>query len=352
MQQKRAFLCFALFLFSVGCFTREQGDSGYWTQGCVTPDNLTMAAIGTEVVLIDLASGQPTHTLPGFFNDVVCFDDNKVAALTPDEALWVPDGQRNERQTGWTLLGPLDAKRIVVFSRNSWKGSTLRSWDGPLNIRIETLDGSKTTAANSEPFRLVSEAFPVLGMEPVNFLETIPIRMLADKRLLMAAGYSSTKFQQEKPWGLFMMEMRGGNVVPFGPMRKGDEDLNLFVRSTKFASTAEGKILAGSSGNTIVVFNSESLDPRTRIRLANIKEIQQLQLNQDGTLLAASLTGMNGGSGRVEVFNASNGKRLWKTEDRKGVIYFLQFVQPDSLVFFHSTRILSRRHASDGTVVY
>ncbi len=343
-------LCLTLLLFSVSCFTRDQEDSGYWTRGCICPDQRTMAAIGSEAVLIDLVSGKPTHKTRGYFNDVVCFPDNKAVALGPEQAVWLNTGQKNERQTNWALIGPLEENKIVVSFRNSWKGSILRSWDGPLNLKVETIDGSN--AVNVEPFRLVSEAFPVLGQEPVNYLEIIPIRLLADKRLLVAAGYGSTKFEQQKPWNFFTVQMKSGAVSPFGPMRKGDDDLNLFVRSTKFASTPDGEILAGSSGKTIVVLNSENPAPVTRIRLENIKEIQQLQFNQDGTLLAAGLTGTDGGSGRIEVFDSTNGNRLWQTEDHKGVIYFLQFLQDDSLAFFRSTRIVSRRRGNDGKVVY
>ncbi len=349
MKDKRAFLSLTLLLISISCLTRDQEDSGYWTRGCISPDQRTMAAIGSEAALIDLVTGKPMHTTRGFFQDVVCFSDNKVVALSPDEAVWLHNGQRNKRQTRWSMIGPLDANEIVVSFRNSWKGSILQSWDGPLNIRIETLAGSKT---NVEPFRLVSEAFPVLGQDPVNFLETIPVRLLDDKKLLIAAGYSSTRFQQEKPWSFFTMDMKSGAVSPFGPMRKGDDNLNLFVRSTKFASTPDGKILAGSSGKNIVVLNSENSASVTRMRLENIKEIQQLQFNPVGTLLAVSLTAINGGSGRVEVFDSTNGKRLWQTVDQKGVVYFLEFVEPDSLVFFHSTRIVSRRRANDGKVMY
>jgi hypothetical protein len=345
-------LWFIFLLVHVSCFTSGNGDNGYWTRGCIGPDERTIGATGSEAVLIDLVSGKVTHSIPGFFDDVICLADNNVVALTPREAVWLTTAQRKQRESAWTVVGPLGANEIVVSFRALWKGKTIQSWDGPLNVKLEGLNASTTSVTSALPIRLAPEVFPVLGHEPASFLETIPVRLLDDKRLLIAAGYSSTKFEQERPWSFFTVEMKSGAVAPFGPMRKGDEDLSLFVRSTKFGSTDDGRILAGSSGKTIVVLNSDSADPVIRIPLENVKEIQQLQFNQEGTLLAAGLTAMDGGAGRIEVFDATNGKRLWQTENQKGVIYFLQFVRDGSLVFLRSNRKISRRNGKDGTSIY
>ena len=311
-----------------------------------------MGIAGSQLSVIDLQNGKLGRITAGFFDSIVCLPPNEVVGLNNSEAVWFSSGKNLKRSIGWSPQGVLNNTQIAVSYRFLQKQtSTMFQWHGPLLVGVESLEDSRN-AFNQ--MALSANLFPSLGEGPDDFLESIPIRLLKDHKLLIAAGFAMTRLEQEKPWGLFLIDLQKRNSSPLGPIRKGDEDLSLFVKLTRFAATEDGEIIAGSSGKGIVLMNSKDAKEISRIPLQEVREVQKLALNDDGTILAAGLTSKDG-QGRVEIFDVARGKTLWRTEYAPGVIYGLEFLADDSLVILQSgsgNNTVSRRKATDGKILW
>lgn len=341
-------LVFCLILLVAGCFGKSENGSGYWTRGCVLPDESTIAAVGSDAAVLDVNSGKTIRTIPGFFNDVVCLSDKRILALTPKEATDLSTQKTSKRTTAWNVVGPVYGNQILVSFRDSGGSTTMRSWNGPLKLSVENFDQSQIP----EQILLTTDRFPLLGQGRENFLEAIPVRVLNNNSLLVAAGFSSTDQEKEKPWAFFKVDFKNGSTTMLGPLRKGDEDLSMFVKMTRFASTPDAHLVAGASGTTIVLMSSDQADSIGRLKLENIREIHQMRFNKEGTLLAAAVIDSNGNQGRIHVLDGRTGKQLWQTDYQKGVIYFIEFLRDDSLIIVRSNQGVSRLSGKDGAVRY
>ncbi len=336
--------------------TSAESNPHYWTHGCTSADETVLGAVGDEAALVDLASGEIRQQIVAYFDDVACLPNGEVVALARDglfsvkEAAWL---EQWEKVVPWDVVGPLADRRIVTHFRQidtTYEGSNVR-YQGPLILSVRDLgesDGGKYVV------ELSPDRFPGLGAKFVRTFQTFPVRVLDDGRVAVVAGrepnFSFGKVQP-LPWGFFTVDLVQDTVTPLGPIRIGDDAINLYLPG-RMDVTPDGRIMAlavqqWKGGVAVVELRSDTPQETFRVTIENAQEVNHVRLDRRGDLLAVVTDG-----DALYVFDGPTGHVLWAGKHAGGSINYLQFLSDDSLVVMTSQRGISRRNGRDGQALW
>lgn len=331
------------------------GSDHYWTCGCVSADEAVLGAVGDEAALVDLESGQTRQQTEGYFDAVFCFPNGEVVAVSGSGR-----GLFSVRDATWeqwdksvrNVVGPLADRRIVTFYQDYTTTSGYREYRGPITLFVSRLGPGD----ESKSFELHPDLFSGLGQGSEIFFRTIPVRILDDEQVLVAAGFKpnfSFGKVQPLPWGFFTVDLSQDQVTPLGPPRTGDDVVNLYL-SSGMGATPDGKTLAVAMQQpewerqvAVVGLRSDTAQETFRVMIEDAKQVNQIRLNQSGDLLAVVID-----QSELYVFDGQTGQLLWAGRHAGGSIYLLQFLSDDSLVVMTSQRTTSRISGRDGQVLW
>lgn len=338
----------------------------YWTSGCVTRDETTLAVTGDEAVLVELGRGTIRSRFAGYFDDVVCLPGGDILGLTPSEAVSLTTRATLARSGGRPAAAVVDERTILVVDRpvHGPAGSSRRSeWAGPLELRTESL-GSEPRASSRV---LVSpDRVPGVGAGPVAWFETLFVSRLASGEALVVAGFrpSSTpndpaSWNDGRTRGLYRVDLPTGAVLPHGAALGAAEAACLLGSGATTRATADvdgGVVYAvcdGGAGRQKLL----RLLPKsgTGTFLASFDEAREssaLALTSAGDRIAVATVAPDGSSGRVTVVDTTTGRVLFRTEPFEGVIPVLEWLRHGALVLATSHRGFQRRDGTTGAVVW
>jgi hypothetical protein len=338
----------------LGCGDIHVPSGIYWTNACVTPDKSALGVGGHEAVLIDLKTGEIKKRVEKFFGTAVCLPKGDVLNLATNKAVWLTTDKQIDGKFDWGLIGPLDDERLVGAFRSSEQKDASIHYLKPLQVVVSNLNSA---AQYQKQISLDSSLFP--GVKGYEF-RTIGIRLLQDKRLLVAAGEKppvGALAHPKTPWGFFTVDIEKETVAPFGEIITSDDDVNLVEPASAFDATSDGKTIAGVFGSygvgnpkTLAAFVSGK--EISRRKLENVDNVSAISLNEDGSLLAIGISEKGFEVGRIEVIDLrGGGKPLWTSRTDSPTSY-LKFLNDDSLVFMTQKRGLSRRNGKTGAVMW
>lgn len=335
-------------LIVLGCGNVKVPSGVAWTSGCVTPDKSRLGIGGGEAVLVDLKNGEIKKRLENYPAAAACLPNGEVLAVNDSKAVWLSGEKQVEGRFVAGVIGVLDNERLVGATRVSEQKNAVEHFLEPLQVIVSNLN-----SPNQKKIGLDSPRFP--GVEGYEF-RTIPIRLLADGRLLTAAGEkpeSGPLAHPKSPWGFFTVDLEKESIEPFGAIKTSDDDVNLADSATPLTATADGKFIAGVFGargggspKTLVVFTAGKEAARSKVEAA--ESVSALGLNDNGSLLAVGIVEKDG-AGRVEVTDLRAGKLLWSAKIASPA-RLLEFLGDESLILMTEKRGLSRRAARSGDV--
>ncbi len=334
------------------------GGSHYWTHGCVSANQAVLGAVGDEAAQVDLETGEIRQQEVAYFDEVLCMPDGAVIALARrglfsiKEAAWL---EKWDKAAGrWQVVGPLPDHQVVTYYRRILTGSDgdFQRYDGPLTLTVSTLGRVST---EQETVELPPELFPELGEGTVNYFLTQAVRILADERVLVVAGFRPDfSFGQVEPlpWGFFTVDLTTGNVASLGPTRTGDDILNLRLQR-KVAATPDGQIQALAlidelnQQGYVIGLRADTPEETFRTPIEAARQVNQLALTQTGELAAVVFDNVE-----LYVLEGQTGQILWQAETGDDSINHIEFLDDDSLVIMTANRTTSRREGQTGQVVW
>jgi hypothetical protein len=338
------------------------GGDHYWTHGCVTPDETTLAMVGDEVALIDLASGASRTRYPRYLDDVVCFPNGEIVGLSRAEALWLATKARTTRRGARDVVAPVGDRRILVTWRPTGRhggGSRRDIYSGPLELNVETVDGVSAPVTRVEPDQVAGA-----GTGPISLFRTQIAGVLPTGEVLVAAGFepsirraSVTDWQDGRARALHRVTVGSGAIVAASGALGPAESQCLL---DGFPLTRRSAL--GANGSSLIVACPASEGSMTLLRLtlpsgvgqvlATIdgRESSALSLSADGSLAAVATVAVGGQSGKLSVVEIETGRLLWQSEPMPGSIYVARFLSDGTLVLATSEQVVQRRDARTGAM--
>lgn len=334
------------------------GGDHYWTHGCVSADQTILGAVGDEAAQVELANGETRQQTVAYFDEVVCLPDGEVIALGRRGLFSIKEGEwleKWERATGqWRLVGPLSDRQVVTYYRHTLTDADgdFQRYEGPLTL---TISGLGQANDERQPIELPPERFPELGEGEVDYFLTYAVRILADERVLVVAGFRpafSMGQVEPLPWGFFTVDLSSGEVSPLGPIRTGNDILNLRLQR-QIAATPNGESQAlavidelNRQGH-VIGLRTDTPQETFRTTIDGARQVNHLALNRTGQLAAVVFDNV-----ALYVLAGQSGQILWQTETGGEAINHIEFLDDDSLVIMTADRTASRKQGQTGQLIW
>lgn len=338
----------------------------YWTSGCVTRDETTLAVTGDEAVLVELGRGTIRSRFTGYFDDVVCLPGGDILGLTPREAVSLTTRATRARSGDGPAAAVVDERTILVVDRprSGPRGASRRTeWTGPLQLLTESFGPSPRPSSS---VALPPERVPGVGAGPVAWFETRFVRRLASGEALVVAGFPpSVTSRDVASWndgrtrGLYRVDLSTGAVLPHGAPLGAAEAACLIGPSAIMRATAD------ADGSVVYAVCYGGADRQKLLRLLpksgtgaflasfdEARESSALALTSAGDRIAVATVAPDGSSGRVTVVDTATGRVLFRTEPLEGLVPVLEWLRDGSLVLATGHREVQRRNGATGAVVW
>ncbi|MFO0696552.1 MAG: PQQ-binding-like beta-propeller repeat protein [Polyangiales bacterium] len=338
----------------------------YWTSGCVTRDETTLAVTGDEAVLVDLRDGTIRSRFSGYFDHVVCLPGGDIFGLTPNESVSLTTRTRAGRNGSGSPAASIDERTVLLLerpSRSSGQRGLYSEWSGPLELRTESF-GPAPRRSLGVP--VSPERLPGVGAGPIARFATLFVRRLDSGEVLVAAGFlpsstpsDPTHWADGRTRGLHRVDLTTGAFLPHGASLGAAEAACLLMSATTSRATASAD---GSVVHAVCADGEDRLEllrlvPKTGTgtvlaRFDEARESSALALTSAGDRIAIATVAPDGSSGRVTVVDTATGLVLFRTERFRGWVQALEWLRDGSLVVATSKREYQRCDGTTGAVVW